>query len=230
MISDENTAAFINLYNYEDRQQLDWLISPALDFSEALEATVTFKTSYAKNLNFNDQLRVLASKDCGANFDDVLEIYNSSDLSGTASEDSWKPENQHDWITHSIDLNKYAGEQSVRLAFLAVNDYGNNLYLDDIEFFSTAKDNIIKTARNSFTLYPNPTNDGLFKLAFNTSERQDVVIFIYDQMGRLITMDEYPNTLNQTYHYDLTGRRSGVYFINAKGKDFVRSKKLVISR
>ncbi|MCK5703408.1 MAG: T9SS type A sorting domain-containing protein, partial [Cyclobacteriaceae bacterium] len=76
----------------------------------------------------------------------------------------------------------------------------------------------------------NPTNDGLFKLSFNTSERQNVVIYIYDQMGRILTMDEYPNTLNQTYYYDLTGYRSGVYFINAKGKDFVRSKKLVISR
>lgn len=230
MVSDENTAAYINLYNYEDRQQLDWLISPVLDFSEAVEASVSFKTSYAKNLNFNDQLRVLASKDCGANFDDVLEIYSSSDLSNETSEDFWKPKNLNDWITHSIDLNNYAGEQSVRLAFLAVNDYGNNLYLDDIEFFSTAKDNIVKTARSSFTLFPNPTIDGLFKLAFNTNERQDVVIFIYDQIGRLVAMDEYPNTLNQTYYYDFTGRRSGVYFINAKGKDFVRSKKLIISR
>ena len=173
---------------------------------------------------------MLASKDCGINFDEVLEIYTSSDLSKTSSEDFWKPESLNDWIEHSIDLNNYAGEQSVRLAFLAVNDYGNNLYLDDIEFFATAEDDIVKTARNSFTLYPNPTIDGLFKLAFNTSERQDVVIFIYDQIGRLVAVNEYPNTLNQTYYYDFTGRRSGVYFINAKGKDFVRSKKLVISR
>ena len=230
LTSDENISAFINLYNYEDKQQLDWLISPSLDFSEAMEASVFFRASYAKNQNFNDQLRVLGSKDCGVNFDDVLEVFSSSDLSVTASGDFWEPANQKDWLTHSIDLNEYAGKQNIRLAFLSVNDFGNNLYLDDIEIFATDEDKVVKTAQNSFTLYPNPTDDGLFKLSFNTSERQNVVIYIYDQMGRILMMDEYPNTLNQTYYYDLTGYRSGVYFINAKGKDFVRSKKLVISR
>ena len=230
LVSDDNMAAYINLYNYEDLQQLDWLISPALDFSGAVEASIFFRTSYAKNLDFNDQLRVVVSKDCGANFDDVIDVYSSSELSVNSSEDFWEPAGQNDWITHSIDMSDYAGEQNVRVAFQAVNDYGNNLYLDDVEFFTTAEDNIVKTAQNSYTLYPNPSNDGLFKLAFNTSERQGVIVFIYDQMGKLITMDEYENTLNQTYYYDLTGERSGVYIIHAKGEDFVRSKKLVISR
>lgn len=225
-----NTAASINLYNYEEIQQFDWLISPSLDFSGASEASVFFKTSYAKNQNFNDQLRVMASSDCGANFDDVLEVLGSNELSESASDDFWVPATRNDWITHSIDLNQYAGEPNVRLAFVAVNDYGNNLYLDDIEFFSTAKDHVVSTAQNSFTLYPNPSDNGLFKLSFNTSGRQDVIILIYDQMGKLVAQDEFPDTLNQTYDYDMTGLRSGIYYINAKGEDFVRSKKLLISR
>jgi len=228
--SDNNTAAFMNFYDYGDRQRVDWLISPSLDFSEAVEASITFRTSYAKNLNFNDQLRVLLSMDCGNNFDNVLEIYNSSDLSIQSSDGYWKPANQNDWKEYAIDLDAYAGEKNIRLAFLAVNDYGNNLYLDDIEFYTTSVDKIVSTAKNSYTLFPNPTENGFFKLAFNTSERQEITVFIYDQMGRVISIDEYKNTLNQTYYYDLTGFRSGVYFITAKGKDFVRSKKLVISR
>jgi hypothetical protein len=229
-VSKENTAAFINLYNYEERQQNDWLISPSLDFTETAGASVFFKTSYAKNQDFNDQLKVMASSDCGAHFDDILEVLSSSELSGTSSEDFWEPESRNDWITHSIDLSAYSGEPNVRLAFVTVNDYGNNLYLDDIEFFATAEDQVVKTAQNSFTLYPNPSTDGLFKLAFNTSGRQDVIILIYDQMGRIVAQNEYQNTLNQTYDYDLTGLRSGIYFINAKGQDFVRSKKLLIRR
>lgn len=229
-ISRGNTAAAINLYDYEERQQLDWLITPSLDFSEAVEASVFFKTSYASIQDFDDQLRIIASTDCGVHFNDVLEVLTSSDLSESSSEDFWEPKTRNDWITHSIDLGFYAGEPNVRLAFVALNDFGNNLYLDDVEFFSTAEDAVVKTGQNSFTLYPNPTNDGLFKLAFNTNERQDIIIFIYDQMGQLISQDEYTNTLNQTYFYDLTGLRSGIYFVNAKGKDFVRSKKLLINR
>jgi len=229
-VSGDNTAALMNFYNYENRQQMDWLITPSMDFSDAVEASFKFRTSYAKNLDYNDQLRILASKDCGVNFDQVLEIYNSNELSIKSSEVFWKPEDQSEWKEHSIDLASYVGENNVRLAFLAVNDYGNNLYLDDVEFYTTSTENIVPTARNSYTLFPNPTNDGQFKLAFNTSERQEVIIFIYDQMGRLINMESYKNTLNQTYFYDLTGFRTGVYFITAKGKDFVRSKKLIINR
>lgn len=230
LVLDENMAAFINLYDYSELQQLDWLISPSLDFSEALEASMKFRVSYAKIMSFNDQLHVVASKDCGANFDDVLAVFDNSDLSVTESEDFWEPASQKDWITHSVDLTAYVGLQNIRLAFLITNGFGNNLYIDDVEFYATAEDDVVETAQSSFTLYPNPSNDGLFRLTFNTSERQDIVVQIHDQVGRIITLDEYPNTLNHTYYYDLTGHRSGVYFINAKGKDFVRSKKLVISR
>lgn len=226
----DNTAAFINFFNYEDKGQQDWLISPALDFSGAMEASLFFRATYAKNLDFNDQLRVLASDNCGVSFDDILNIYTSNDLSVTNSEESWKPKGQNDWKTHSLNLNKYAGKQNIRLAFLAINDFGNNIYLDDIELFATSEDEVVKTAQNSFTLYPNPSDNGNVKLSFNTSERQEIIVFIYDQMGKLMTMNEYPNTLNQTYEYDLTGLRSGVYLIYAKGKDFARTKKLVISR
>lgn len=227
---DENTAMYMNLYNYEVKQELDWLISPSLDFSSAVEASVAFKTSYARNATFNDQLRVVASTDCGNNFNDILMVLNSDDLSIMDSENFWEPIDQNDWTEHIIDLEQYVGETSVRLAFVTVNDYGNNLYLDDIEFFTTSKDNIVETARNSFIIYPNPTNNGLVKLTFNTSERQDVEVSIIDQMGRIVTDMIFPNTLNQTYYYDFSTYRSGVYFIHSKGKDFIRSKRLVISR
>ena len=227
--NDENSAAFMNFYNYENRQQLDWLISPSLDFSNAVEASVTFKTSYAKNQNYNDQLRVVASTNCGSTFDNVVEIFSSDDLSVMDSEEFWEPVDQDEWTSHAIDLGEYAGESNVRLAFVAVNDFGNNLYLDDIEFFTTSVDKIVKTGQGSFALYPNPTSDGQIMLTFNTSERQDVTVDIFDQMGRIVTSNLYSNTLNQTYYYDLTGYRSGVYFIHSIGKDFVMSKRLVIN-
>lgn len=227
--SDNNTSAYINFYNYESKQQLDWLISPSLDFSEAVEASVVFKTSYAKNQDFNDQLRIVVSKNCGNDFNDIVEVLYSSDLATTSSEDFWKPLDQTEWLSHAVDLSEYAGEESVRVAFLAVNDYGNNLYLDDIEFYTTAEENIVKTARNSFVVYPNPSSDAQVMLTFNTNERQNVMVYIYDSMGKIVTDNIYENTLNQTYYYDLTGYRSGVYFIHAIGEDFVRTKRLVLN-
>jgi len=229
-ISNENTAVFVNFFNYENRQELDWLITPSLDLSDAVEASVTFKTSYAKNQDFNDQLRIVASSDCGTNFDDLIEILNGDDLSITHSDEFWEPVDQNDWKTHSIDLDEYVGQNGIRLAFLATNDFGNNLFLDDVEFFSTSSDKIVKTAQGSFTVYPNPTGDGQVMMTFNTSKRQNVNVLIFDSMGKLITENTYPNTLNQIYYYDLTGYRSGIYFIHSRGEDFVRTKRLVINR
>ncbi|MCG8306728.1 MAG: choice-of-anchor J domain-containing protein [Cytophagales bacterium] len=224
----DNTAMFLNFYNYETRQEIDWLISPSLDFTGAVEASLTFKTSYARNQEFNDQMRIVASSDCGKNFDDLIGILNSSDLSVTSSGKFWEPEDQNDWLDHTINLDDYAGKNNIRIAFQAINDFGNNLYLDDIEFFTVSSDKIVKTAQGSFKVYPNPTGDRHVRMTFNTSRRQDVYVLIYDRMGKLIVSNEYPNTLNQTYHYDLTGYRSGVYFIHSRGEDFMRTKKLII--
>jgi hypothetical protein len=229
-IIDVNTAAYMNFYNYENRQESDWLISPALDFSDAVEASVTFKTSYGKNEGFHDQLQVLISTNCGHSFDDLLLVLNSDDLSVEDSEDFWKPTGLADWLDHTIDLGAYAGSSDIRLAFLATNDFGNNLYLDDIEFFTTAKDDILSIAEGTLRLYPNPLQDGQMKITFNTSKRQSIDVLIYDGMGKLMVENQYPNTLNQTYSYDLTGYRPGLYIVHAIGEDFIRTERMIISR
>lgn len=222
-------TAYINLYNYEQRKQIDWLISPVLDFSSAREASMTFKASYARNTDFRDQMQILIAENCSGYFNTVLAIYNSNDLSITNSEEFWEPQSRNDWKEHGVDLSAYAGRQDLRIAFKVINDYGNNLYLDDIEFYTTAEDKRVSSAQNSYTLYPNPATDGQFQLAFNTSERQAVMIYIYDQLGKEILFKEYPNTLNQTYYFDLKGKSPGVYYIHARGKDFIRSKKLLLT-
>ena len=228
--SDENMGVFMNLYNYETDRELDWFISPSLDFSIAVEASLEFKTSYAKNGNFDDQLRILASRDCGNDFAEILTVLNSDELSEVNSQDYWEPVDQFEWTERTLDLSDLAGEEEVRIAFVTVNDYGNNLYLDDIEFYTTAEDKLVKTGLNSFAVYPNPSSDGQILLTFNTSERQEITVTIIDAMGRIIMDNIYPNTLNQTYYFDLTGYRSGLYFIHAKGMGFLQTKRLAISR
>ncbi len=223
-----NIAAFINLYNYEERQQLDWLISPAMDFTEITEASLFFKVSYASNADFNDQLYVMASENCGNSFDEILEVYSASDLASEESDAFWTPTNSADWLDKLLDLSSLAGKDNVRIAFMAVNNYGNNLYLDDIEFYTNSPDEIIPVGQSSFVVYPNPSMDGSFQMAFNTTQRQLVHIQIMDVMGKVFYDGEFPNTLNQTYDFELANARSGMYIIVAQGEDFIRSKKLIL--
>ena len=45
------------------------------------------------------------------------------------------------------------GEGSVRIAFVFVNGNGNNIYLDNVEFFVSGTPIIVS---NSMSVYPNP--------------------------------------------------------------------------
>jgi hypothetical protein len=218
----------IALYEYEARGETDWLISPLLDLQWVSEASMTFKASYAGNLDYDDELQIMISENCDGYFRTTLETYSSIELSVRNTTDPWFPQDRSDWKEHSLDLTAYAGRQDVRLAFKTVNGSGNNLYIDDIEFFTVADDQRVAAAENSFTLYPNPAENGHFQLTFNTSERQEVAVHIYDQLGKQITMRSFPNTLNQTYSFDLENQSRGVYFIQARGKDFYRVKKLLL--
>jgi hypothetical protein len=226
----DNRSAFINLYDYTGLYEEDWLISPALDLSMATEASLFFRTSYARNIGRVDKLRVLASRDCGNTFDQLLLDLSGTLLSDLVSADYWQPGSSNDWSEFSVDLSEYAGEQHVRIAFVTVNGNGNNLFLDNIEFYTTAEEDVIRTARNDFVLYPNPSRNGTFNLTVYTQEREDVDILIYTLQGQEIYRSSFPNTLNQTYDFSLDGHPQGVYVIKMTGADFVRTRKLVLSR
>lgn len=224
-----NSSAFINLYDYKDTRQVDWLISPDLDLTGITEATLVFKYSYAKIYDFPDQLYLMASDNCGNSFDYLIKLYDSEELVVIHSDQYWKPEKQSEWRTDSIDMSELAGKEHVRIAFMTLNGYGNNLYIDDIEFYNSSPLNIIGVDESDFLLFPNPLNNNIVNMAFNTSQRQTVNISIIDASGREVMKQKFPNTLNQTYSVDLEGIQPGVYMIVAYGEDFTRTNKLVKS-
>jgi hypothetical protein len=119
-------------------------VSPVLDLTNNTEASVFFDASYAKRINGCEKLRVLASTDCGATYTDILFDQIGSQLAMTDSEDSWKPVLSSDWKNNFLNLQNYVGQANVRIAFVAVNGNGNNLYLDNIDFFADNSPNQLK--------------------------------------------------------------------------------------
>lgn len=77
------------------------------------------------------------------------------------------------------------------------------------------------------TMYPNPTR-GLVNLSFKKSEINDVELSVVDITGRLVLQKQY--SVNEQITFDMTGKVSGMYFvnINVDGKQVV--KKLVVNR
>jgi len=219
-------AAGVNHFNNAFIGEENWLVSPILDFSSTTEASLFFDVSYAVNLNRNDILRVLVSTDCGANFNNLVYEKSGAELSTNEGTSSWAPAGPEDYRKEEVDLNQFVGMPEVRVAFIAVNDFGNNLYLDNIEFYTTSLDKIVETQRNSIKIYPNPTSDE-FNMVINLKERETITVEIMDATGRIIYTEDFNNTLNQTFSYDMETFPAGLYLIRAAGRTIDRTERLI---
>jgi hypothetical protein len=206
------TSMLFPAFNYNKSGEESWLVSPVFDFSRNAEASMFFDISYGLRFTGNERLRVLYSDDCGITYKNVLYDKSGSTLSNTSSNAPWKPSQDADWRRDFINLNALAGLSNLRFAFVATTNYGNNVYLDNIEFFIDDNADPI-TIKESFSVY-GVVED--VRVTFNLKERQPVDLQIYNAIGQLVLDDSLPETLNQTYYFDLGHFSSGIYIFRVK--------------
>ncbi len=223
-------SALINGYNYINSGEEDWLISPMLDLSSATAASMTFKRSYAEVDNFTDRLKIMVSTNCGASFDNIIFSKSGSSLATTATNEDWIPVNPGDWADEFVDLTFYAGEPEVRIAFVFENQFGNNLYLDDIEFYLTNNLDFPIPALNSVIMFPNPSTESFVNLTFNLAQKADINVVITSSQGKLVYEKLLTNTLNQTYSLEFPQLSDGLYFMKIVGGGVDQTKKLLFQR
>jgi hypothetical protein len=223
-----DNSLYFNGFNNTTIDDEAWLVSPLLDFYNTDKASVFFDHSYALNENrtTKEGLLVLASIGCGNPFNTIL--YNNSDyLSTTNSTVSWAPSNANDWVRDYINLTSLAGQKDVRLAWVVTNGNGNNVYIDNIEFFASDESNPPHIT-DLFKVYANGDAPGDFVITFNLSEQQTVIVNVFDMMGRSILSDTVNNVLNQTYPVTLTGVNAGIYIVNVRTAKQSKATKVFI--
>ena len=226
-----NRAAVIKLFDYNILGQMDWLISPVLDFSNAPDASITFDYSYARyDTVRQDLLEILVSVDCGKTFPFTVYSANGNQLAIRDFKNSWTPQVSADWKHEFVDLSDFAGMEDVRIAFRTTNAYGNNLYLDNIEFHVTGFSETIVLEKNTMLIHPNPSPDGTFYVTILTEKRQPLDIRVIDTLGRRIIEKRIDLGLNQTTVFDLTGYRNGVYLVQVQGPSFRKAARVVIDK
>ena len=141
-------AAWINYFDYTDIGERDRITSPPLDFSGFAAINLEFDHAYARyNSGSDDSLIVLVSSDCGLTWDRVLELGENGSFNFRTRPDlqiAFTPSIQSDWCgsgtgasCKSVNLSSYAGNSNVQVMFESYNDYGNNLFLDNINITGT---------------------------------------------------------------------------------------------
>jgi PKD repeat protein len=144
-----STGMFVNHYSYSTSGALDELVSPPLDFSNDTLVSMTFEyaSSYYSS-GYSDSLKVYVSSDCGTTWN-LAAAYDATDASFStagALTSAFAPADSTYWChgsstvsCPSIDLDAYSGMSGVRVKFVAVNGYGNNTYLDNINITGQAQ-------------------------------------------------------------------------------------------
>ncbi|NVK27045.1 MAG: PKD domain-containing protein [Flavobacteriia bacterium] len=135
-------SMFMDFYSYNGGGEEDELILPPLDFTGKQNVQLTYDMAYRQySAGSSDSLKIYVSTDCGSTWtlvDSRGENGTQNFATGTPQSSAFTPSGASDWRNDMLSLSAYDGMDEVRIKFVSVNDYGNNLYLDNINISGAA--------------------------------------------------------------------------------------------
>ena len=147
-------SAYINYFGYTPPGSRDALISPPLNMIGYTNVTLTFEHAYRRYTGTPaDSLIIYVSTDCGATFPDRIfakaEDGTGNFATATDTTAEFIPASQSDWCfgggfgsaCYWVDLSPYAGNQQVIVKFEGFNNFGNNLFIDNVMVSGTTLSN-----------------------------------------------------------------------------------------
>lgn len=130
-----NTALGVEFYKYESGiAETDVIYTPVFNLSGSNNPVLSFDVSHARLDLSHDRFRIVAIPNCGS-LENGTVIYDKTgpDLATSRrTENYFRPTSTEDWRGEVITLDQFVGVTALQLAFVAVNDYGNNLYIDNV--------------------------------------------------------------------------------------------------
>jgi PKD repeat protein len=220
-------AAKFDNFTYNNVGAEDYLITPPIDLTNSTSATLTFDVAYAEySAAYADGLKVLVSTDCG-----ITWLPSGYDKSGPtlattgASTASWTPAQASDWRNESISLGTWIG-QTVKIAFVNVNAYGNNIYVDNVNLSSTV--GLSSNWEVDWSIYPNPALD-FFMVEVNGISPSTLELVLSDLAGRELKREKLEcRGYSFKSSFSTTNLASGVYTLSLLSNGSKSTRKLVI--
>lgn len=172
-----------------------------------------------------DTCTVLASTDCGANWT-VLWDKSGAALATAASVSGEFTPSAADWKNQSISLEPYAG-QNVLIKFLARSNYGNHLYIDNLNITSATA--IAPAFAASLVVTPNPARD-LATASFALETASTVSATLVNAIGQAVISlpAEIRSAGNQQVTIHTAALAAGVYTLRIQADNATAATRLVI--
>ncbi len=223
----------VNFYNDPAGNMEDMYVKPTDLTTTATHATLTFDVAYAQYAAENDNLKVMVSTDCGVTWATPYNKQGATLKTANATTSAFTP-TATQWRNDGVDMTPYLNQTNVLVRFRATSAYGNNLYVDNINLFTSnsALGIIDNTSNvNSLEVYPNPINDNA-TVNFNLANATNVELTMNNVLGQKV----YSSTLGQmssgdhNVKIDASKFDAGIYFITLNVADGKITKKVSINK
>jgi photosystem II stability/assembly factor-like uncharacterized protein len=221
-----NTVAYVNHYWIQQNGKEASLISNKVKLGGGSTAQNWLTYDYAYSgyaAGYDDGLRIEVSTDCGTTWDSIYGAI-GSDLQTTAYVGSpWYP-TCGSWATDSINLSNWGlNGDTIMVNFVAINDYGNRFFMDNVNINGQNILAIEEGENNTFhtSIYPNPTK-GLFTIR---TDANNMKVEIYSTLGKLVASENIIGGLQQI---DLSKQKKGIYFIKLMHNGKTEQRKLIL--
>lgn len=208
-----------NTMNQRNKQQ-DFLISPKLMINGSSKLQMSFDYAYtSKSSQFlMDSLSIEVTTICNSNWTSVWSKKGAA-LSTVPDTNILFVPKSNEWKSATIDLSDYDGAEYIQIRFVGINDFGNNLYIDNVAVTSLQPAAIWNTVdKTDIIVFPNPSN-GLVELHGNLSQFHTIQVI--DIAGKLILESKVQSK------FDISTLENGVYFLELIGAGEVFKTKII---
>lgn len=178
----------MDCYNYGTQGAIDEFYIEPVDMSSLTTPSLQFKVAHRiYSAAYTERLEVLVSSDCGATWSNVYNKSGSTLASVAGASTSAFTPSATQWRSECIDLSSFAGQNKVFVKFKCTNDYGNNVWVDDINISNTPC--VTGVAENTnikgLSMFPNPANTTA-NINFELTDKQEVSVNVYNSLGALV--------------------------------------------
>lgn len=206
-----------------------------VDLTKAENQKLTFDYAYTSFQGSTDGLRVEVSKNCGASWSSLwnksgADLRTAPEVNVGTAGGFFKPV-KDDWVTIEIDLGPLAGEEELIIRFTGTSDFGDNLYVDNINVAGSPLSIANQVNNESISLYPNPAKNAA-TLEIVSDNAEAASIRILNMLGAVVSPSQVIGISQGSNLIDLpiNSLVNGIYFVETIIAGEVSTSKLIINK
>jgi len=231
-------SLFVNFYQWNPAGATNdegTMTYPKLDFSNTTNGYLKFDRSHARysepGFVSNDRLDILVSPDCGVTWTSVYSK-SGANLATRPNETAFFVPPANGWVTDSVSLSAFDGTPELNIQFKAISNWGNNLYLDNINVSGliVGTQDLEDLLAGKVAVFPNPTST-IANIEFELVAATAVTIEILNVNGQKVaTLDQNRDYAAGKYIRTWTPENAGVYMARIRTELGESTQRIIVTR